>query len=161
VDLWTLHFDGLCEPRNPGGWMGWGWHLAIGESEELTGVGCKPPGPENTNNVAEYFALGFGLAAVKKLAGERGKPDRLEVRGDSQLVIRQVVGDWECRKVRMLKLRDRCRALADEILPKSRVAYRWVPREQNGVADELSRRAYFEATGRMPPERQKVAGQST
>jgi ribonuclease HI len=38
---------------------------------------------------------------------------RLEVRGDSQLVIRQLQGEWKAKDARMRELRDRAQRLLD------------------------------------------------
>ena len=45
-----------------------------------------------TNNEAKYAALLAGMAMVKKLGGEV-----VEVYSDSQLVVRQVSGEFEAR----------------------------------------------------------------
>jgi hypothetical protein len=36
---WTLYFDGLCEPRNPGGWMCYGWAIDHPQRGLVTGKG--------------------------------------------------------------------------------------------------------------------------
>jgi ribonuclease HI len=90
-----LYFDGLCEPQNPGGWVCYGWVLQDGDRVVASGRGvARGPGPDSTNNVAEYAALIAGLEALARLdLGAQG----VEVRGDSQLVIHQVSGEWQCR----------------------------------------------------------------
>jgi ribonuclease HI len=59
-----------------------------------------------TNNEAEYQTL---LAALRDLRGRlagRARRAVIKVLGDSQLVIRQVRGEWQARDERMMALRD-------------------------------------------------------
>ena len=63
-----------------------------------------------TNNEAEYHTL---LAALRHLAeqlGPRAAETGVEVRGDSQLIIQQVLGRWKAKDDRMRGLRDEVRA---------------------------------------------------
>ena len=67
-----------------------------------------------TNNEAEYDTLLAALEAVQtKLRDARADPStaRLDIRGDSLLVINQVLGEWKCADERMRKRRDQVRAL--------------------------------------------------
>lgn len=70
-----------------------------------------------TNNEAEYDTLAAALEAVVKRLREL-KADamtaRVEIRGDSQLVINQVLGEWKCTEERMRQRRDRVRSLLRE-----------------------------------------------
>jgi ribonuclease HI len=62
-----------------------------------------------TNNESEYWALIAGLRALlAELEADGVDPARvrLEVRGDSQLVIRQLEGEWKAKDLRMRGLRD-------------------------------------------------------
>jgi ribonuclease HI len=155
--VWTLHFDGLCEPRNPGGVMAWGWVLDAGAGGESTGYGSAPAAPANTNNVAEWYALGHGLAAVKAraiVAHGGGPPDALRIFGDSRLVCNQLNGLFACNAPHLVSLRNRCRLILAEVDPlPGWWQAEWVPRGQNGRADALSRAAYRERTGHEAPER--------
>lgn len=63
-----------------------------------------------TNNEAEYHTLIAGLAALADRLGGAAGQRSLEVRGDSQLVIQQVLGNWKAKDERMRELRDRVRA---------------------------------------------------
>lgn len=67
-----------------------------------------------TNNEAEYDTLIAALEAVHRRLGESGANPataRLDIRGDSQLVINQVLGDWKSADERMRRRRDRVREL--------------------------------------------------
>lgn len=147
-----LYFDGLCEPRNPGGVACYGWLLLDDDGVLISsGHGEVCRGPQATNNVAEYSALGFGLREMHNL----GLRERLLVLGDSKLVIEQLAGRWECKAPHLARLRARCLELLDQVAINWLA--RWIPRAENERADALSREAYFRATGRQPPERSKGA----
>jgi ribonuclease HI len=153
MDL-TLYFDGACEPRNPGGTGSWGWVATHPEGEVRTGSGAIPAAPTTTNNLAEWYALGHGLREIaERRAADPFQIDMLIIRGDSQLVIRQLTGEWACRAANLQPLLKRCL----ELLIAINAPYRaeWVPREQNAEADALSVKAWEEATGQPFPVRQR------
>lgn len=124
----VLYFDGLCE-ANPGGWMSWAWvALARGGAEVGCGGKAAPPATANTNNVAEYNGLIAGLTWL-----ERNEVRGIRVRGDSQLVIKQLTGEYRVNSPAL-------RPLYDEAIQKVRalgVTLEWVPRETNHRADAL------------------------
>ena len=67
-----------------------------------------------TNNEAEYDTLIAALEAVRnKLRDARAdlSTAHLEIRGDSLLVVNQVLGEWKCSDERMRGRRDRVRAI--------------------------------------------------
>jgi ribonuclease HI len=71
---------------------------------------------EGTNNEAEYASLIAGVEAVlADLEAHKAEPAevRLEIRGDSQLVIRQLEGAWKAKDARMREFRDKARSLLD------------------------------------------------
>ena len=73
-------------------------------------------GDRVTNNEAEYDTLIAALEAVlKRLADGQIEPStaKLDVRGDSLLVINQVKGEWQVKNARMRVRRERARALLD------------------------------------------------
>ena len=75
-----------------------------------------------TNNVGEYQAV---IEAVK-LALSLKLKDAL-ILTDSQLVVNQVNGMWECRQPHLLPLMDKAR----ELLKGSNITLAWLPREEN------------------------------
>ena len=85
-----------------------------------------------TNNVAEYKALIEGL----KLA-ERHRPDRLTVRADSQLLIRQLEGRYRVKNPGLQTLHLEAKRLLEKVPHK----LEHIPREQNAVADALANAA--------------------
>jgi ribonuclease HI len=81
-----------------------------------------------TNNVAEYRALLLGIERAKELgAGD------LDLVADSELVVRQVKGEY---KVKDAALRD-LHAQVREALDGQRWSIRHVRREENAAADAL------------------------
>jgi ribonuclease HI len=54
-----INCDGLCEPRNPGGWACWAFvvHKAIDDEFIHDDRGCIGAGDGMTNNLAEYTAV--------------------------------------------------------------------------------------------------------
>ncbi len=69
-----------------------------------------------TNNEAEYLALIGALEELRerlRTAGIPAEKVRLEIRGDSKLVINQMSGRWRARNSRMRALRDRALKLLD------------------------------------------------
>lgn len=70
-----------------------------------------------TNNEAEYDTLIAALEAVHARLHDAGADPgsaRLDIRGDSLLVVNQVLGEWECTETRMRTRRDRVRVLLRE-----------------------------------------------
>ena len=158
MSVWSIYFDGLCEPRNPGGVMAWGFAIdREGDGDLVTKSGAVAAHPQNTNNIAEYYALGHALKwVVDSLIAER--PERfsgLKIYGDSKLVVSQINGQWAVKAEHLRGLHGRCL----ELLEKTGQpwAIEWVPRERNELADSLSRKGYKELTGRDAPERARVA----
>ena len=82
-----------------------------------------------TNNVAEYRGLVAGLAE----AVERGV-DELEVVSDSELLVKQMRGEYRVKNQALRELSLEAAALARRL---GRVEYRAVRREHNELADRL------------------------
>ena len=125
---WQAWFDGATNP-NPGE-RGIGGVLKgpAGERIEISeNIGF------GTNNEAEYAALMAVLDAAID-----AKVQKLEVFGDSQLVIKQVSGEWLINSKALVPM---CQSVLDLKAQIPSVALRWIPREQNAEADVLSKRA--------------------
>jgi ribonuclease HI len=82
-----------------------------------------------TNNVAEYKALLLGI----ELAAALGASE-LELVGDSELVIKQVKGEYKVKDANMRKLHAEVKAVLRRF---DRWSIRHVRREQNAEADRL------------------------
>lgn len=85
-----------------------------------------------TNNVAEWTALLLGLSAAAK-RGIR----RLAVRLDSELVVKQLRGEYRVKHPDLQPLHRRATALLRAF---EHVEVRHVPRKQNALADRLVNR---------------------
>ena len=82
-----------------------------------------------TNNVAEYRALVAGMARAEK-AGV----DELEVVSDSELLVKQMRGEYKVKNATLRELWDEAQQSARRL---SRVTYKAVRREENELADRL------------------------
>jgi ribonuclease HI len=82
-----------------------------------------------TNNVAEYRALVAGLARALEVG-----VDELEVVSDSELLVKQMTGEYRVKNAALIELSLEAAGLAREI---GRVAYSAVRRSENELADSL------------------------
>jgi ribonuclease HI len=125
AELWTMYFDGSLMKTGAGAGLLFispiGKHVCYMLRLHFTA----------SNNVAEYEALVNGLCIAVEL-GVR----RLDARGDSQLVIDQVMKNSQCRDKKMEAYYDEVRHLEDKFygLELNHVA-RWY----NETADELAK----------------------
>ena len=82
-----------------------------------------------TNNVAEYRALLLGIERAAALGASE-----LELVGDSELIVRQVRGEYKVKDAAMRELHAEVRRALGEF---DRWSIRHVRREQNAEADRL------------------------
>ncbi len=102
---YLIVFDGGSQ-GNPGAGYG---SYAIFEGThagEVTRLSFPDP---MTNNEAEYHTLRAALDDLLQRLGAQASEVSLEVRGDSQLIIEQVLGRWKAKDERMRALRDEVR----------------------------------------------------
>lgn len=122
-----IHTDGACF-GNPGP-MGIGVVIykegkLVKEISEYIGKG--------TNNIAEYSAVLRALEFAKKEGA-----NEIEIRSDSQLLVKQLTGKYKIKSPHLKELRSKIAVFENSI----KVKYKWVPREQNELADCLSKEA--------------------
>jgi len=130
----TIHFDGLCYPKNPGGVAAYGY-LAHRDGKLIhQGFRAVGEGKGMTNNVAEYEGL---MAAAQWIADEE-IAEQIVIKGDSELVIKQMNGQYRVNSATSKKYVPEIKKL----LQGKDVSLVWVPREENEEADKLSRVAY-------------------
>lgn len=86
-----------------------------------------------TNNVAEYSGLIFGLETAMNLGATQ-----ILVRGDSELVIKQMKGQYKVKSPGLKPLFEKARVLADGF---ERVLFEHKLRDQNKLADKLANMA--------------------
>ena len=109
-----------------------------------------------TNNVAEYQALLLGLEAAAEL-----HPARLTIRSDSELLVRQLAGQYKIKAPHLKPLHRQARRLLE---PFASVEIQHIPRTENTEADKLSRKAMLKARqvdAELPPEARKTPVQKT
>jgi len=82
-----------------------------------------------TNNVAEYRALIAGLEKAVELS-----IDELEVISDSELLVKQMQGEYRVKNEALRELNDEANFLEKKL---GRVRYKAVRREHNELADKL------------------------
>jgi ribonuclease HI len=145
----TIFCDGLTEPTNPDGF---GCCAFIAFEGDVSGTrGAERPTPLHqawaciarpgegiTNNVCEYRAVRAALRWLEQYDGEA----HADIFTDSNLVVQQVNGAWDCHAKHLIPFRNECQNLLRD-LPNA--SLRWVRRDENDVADALTRIAYEEA----------------
>jgi probable phosphoglycerate mutase len=82
-----------------------------------------------TNNVAEYRGLVAGLGKALELG-----VDEVEVVSDSELLVKQMRGEYKVKSPRLRELHAEAAGLADRL---SKVSFTAVLREHNELADRL------------------------
>lgn len=85
---------------------------------------------ECTNNVVEYESLILGLKIMKELQGKR-----VHIYGDSELVIKQVIGTYKAKHERMRAYR---KMVLDLLESFEEFQLLVIPRNQNHIADALA-----------------------
>jgi len=150
----TIHFDGLCLPRNPGGVATYGFVAKRGAKtvHEECGLAAPPYTPQATNNVAEYTGV---LKALEWALAQGLEKEKVVVRGDSELVIRQLKGEYKVKSPSIVNLFTRVHELAGRF---SSISFGWIPREENKEADALTNRAYAEFGAGKQKQRRREDG---
>jgi ribonuclease HI/transposase InsO family protein len=133
--FWTLHFDGSVMKTGAGAGV-----LFVSSLGEHMRYAVRLHFPAS-NNMAEYEALLCGL----RIAIETGIK-HLDVRGDSQLVIDQVMKNASCHDDKMEAYCKAVRALEDKFYD---IELNHVPRRYKEEADELAKIASGRIT--VPP----------
>jgi ribonuclease HI len=135
AECWTLYFDGSAMKTGVGASL-----LFISPLGEHMRYAVRPHFPAS-NNTAEYEALLYGL----RIAVEAGIK-RLDVRGDSQLMIDQVMKNANCHDDKIEAYCNVVRALEDKFYDTE---LNHVPHRYNEEADELAKIASRRIT--VPP----------
>lgn len=120
---WVVKFDGGARP-NPG-------PAAIGcivEADGWTEEGSGHIG-EPTNNRSEYHALIRGV----EVASEKGCTE-VEARGDSEIIVKQIRGEYSVNEPELRPLRDRVQEWTAEF---GSFEIQHISRDENWEANEL------------------------
>ncbi len=127
-----LYTDGAAR-GNPGE-SGAGIILKTPEGEEVSRMG-KYLG-KMTNNSAEYTALILGLELAKEFGAEE-----VTILSDSELMIRQLRGEYKVRAAHLRELFDRVKGQLSQF---KRYQLKRIDREKNREADFMANRAIDE-----------------
>lgn len=109
-----------------------------------------------TNNVAEYQGLLLGLEVAATLRARR-----LTIRSDSELLVRQLAGEYKVRSPHLKPLWRKARGM---LAPFETVEIEHIPRTANNEADALARKALEKARqvdAELPPEARKQPKRKT
>ncbi len=124
-----INTDGACA-GNPGP-MGIGVALIDAGTNNVIETHASDIG-HGTNNIAEYTAVITGLEMLCAYPEVK----HATVRSDSQLVIKQLNGEYRIKNKNMQDLAEQVRnVLAELDIP---VKFEWVPRDKNPIADALA-----------------------
>jgi ribonuclease HI len=131
-----LYFDGSAKP-NPG-YGGFGFIIYDNNGNELHHISSMMTGDDRPSNQAEYSGLLVGLEYAYDTLDIR----TLRVKGDSELVIKQMKGEYGIHDNSLRRLYNRCKDYERRFL---KVHYEHIPRDQNRVADRLASKGADEA----------------
>jgi ribonuclease HI len=134
----ACYFDGAC-PRNQFGTKG-PMKAAyvvdrVGTVRDLDDLET-PTGRIRSNNVAEYEALILLLNHLRKRDQALGARGRYLICGDSQLVVRQMLGEYRVTQQHLQVLH----AKATDLAAGLDVEFRWIPRGENPAGRLLETR---------------------
>ncbi len=99
---------------------------------------------KTTNNVAEYSALILALRRASEL-----KADSLEINLDSELIVKQVCGEYMVKSPHLYPLYRKVKSLLEGF--KS-YTIKYIPREMNKKADSLAKGAIKKRAGNVVAE---------
>lgn len=134
-DIYEMYFDG-CSKGNPG--MSGAGAVIYKNGDEIW---CNSyfVSKSATNNVAEYFGLIRGLKRAIKM-----KISCLYVKGDSQLIIKQMKGEYQVNSENMIELYNIAKELESKF---ENISYEHVYRKYNKRADQLSNEGLLKSDG--------------
>src|SRR3990167_1050551 len=129
-----VYFDGSCKPINPGGYGGAGF-LILDGPETIKRSFHIGHGPSISSNLAEHYAI---TEALKCLLEIKLEGERIEVYGDSTLVINQMKGNWGIyRGLYVYQARESLKYACKF----KNISFEWISRDMNYEADYLADRA--------------------
>ena len=103
--------------------------VVLGDKEYSENIGVR------TNNEAEYEAVIFALKKAKALFGKKAiKTSEVEVRSDSELLIKQLNGEYKILEPKIQSLFLKAWNLRIDF---GKVKFTLIPREKNKQADRL------------------------
>lgn len=150
INIWI---DGACGPKNPTGHMGVGVCVETPANKYEISRFIEE-GPNNTNNVAEYLGAieAFNLILEKQ---EEFSKHPIFIFSDSNMLVQQLNNKWGIRtNISAKKKRPPGKYVPYALEAKNlliqvktfapNISIEWIPREENGVADFLSKKGFVE-----------------
>lgn len=128
-----LFFDGCCEPVNPGGTSSYGLIIFQDSKKIYEKSEIVAKGKSSTNNVAEYAGI---LEGLRWLYRHKLYKENILCRGDSKLVIEQLMGRWKINQGVYVPWALKCKKA---LVYFPNIALQWIPRDENYLADALSK----------------------
>ncbi len=142
-DRVILYFDGASR-NNPSGPAGCGWVLyemnSHGADSSYIAKGSEYLGRYVSNNQAEYQGL---LKGLQYIYNKDIQCDAVHIRGDSQIVIRQLEGLYQVRSSNIRPYYDEVKEMLEKIDCNTH-RFLHVPRWKNAIADSLANQAISE-----------------
>ena len=126
MTCYTLFFDG-CSKSNPG--VSGAGAVIYNDGVEIYAEAVFV-GERETNNIAEYTGMIIGMTEAI-----RRNIRILSVKGDSQLVIKQMKGEYKVKSPNLLEIYKHAKSLAAKF---DMITFEHVYRDDNTRADELS-----------------------
>ena len=139
---WQMSFDGTTSKQGAGAGI-WIRHH-VGEPKLLSyklHFKC-------TNNTAKYEALVLGLKALKDLQAQR-----IDIQGDSKLIIKQVQGSYQAKHPRLRSYRN---LVLDLMEGFKECQFIVIPRRENSEVDALAVSASMFQVPRNPKEHYQI-----
>ena len=133
------YFDGCMEPKNPGGTGAFGAIIFRNGQEIFRASKMFDPKPDRSNNYSEYSGL---LCLIEFLLKNDLQKSQIIIHGDSKLIIEQMKGKWRIKQGFYVPIALKCRELMKKF---PNTILKWIPREQNFLADELSKKELINA----------------
>lgn len=124
-------FDGVCEPRNPGGHAAFGILVKVEGITVLERGGYVDYGPKMSNNVAEFSGFIALMKEISKLQGPA------LIRGDSKLVIYTLTGKYKVKQGLYVPYFLNARQVYEA--ERDRIGLEWIGRDENGECDRISK----------------------
>lgn len=141
--MYLINTDSSIEGCNPGGIISIAFIVKImgkGEVYREARI-ARHADPTNTNNQGEYLAVVAAMMWLLQLPEEQKQS--VIIQSDSKLVVNQCSHVWDCKDPQLSKL---CKLVTAGVIQFGKsVTFKWIPRDRNADADELSRTAYDDA----------------
>ena len=107
-----------------------------------------------TNNEAEYEAVIFALQKIRQIFGkEKIKNLEIEIRMDSELVARQLRGEYKILEEKLFPLFIKIWNLKMDF---GKIYFKHIPREQNREADRLANEAMDNESSKIKYQKSKL-----